>query len=319
LATPINLNAFEVDDDHYVRSETFGTEAGTLFEYECSPAAAGAEFVFRFTPETTGQYLIWTDGAGATAGVDTIVSIYTACSPGASELACQDDLDGEGGNFLSGFYADLTADVTLYIVVESFDAADFGSNFELEVQLTSVGRDGDACNSDTITQICDWDRGLGCVWTLPGVVGPGTCEPVGGGPVIIDVEEVSTTLGYTPTGAIDDRCPFGATYDVATYRITSITNENLVVWTFQNDAFGPDPLFFLLDPPAVPSGAGFAVVEQDLCYPVGGIPTGAGEPVTWSVMDDLGERGFVPGMTAVTGGAGGTVTGRLSVPVVRTY
>ena len=291
---------------------------GDQLDHSCSDEG-GAESIFRFTPDTTGQYLVWTAGEGATAGVDTVLSVFSACSLTATELACQDDLDFAGGNFLSGMYVDLTAGETVYIVVESFNDDDFGSAFVLEVDLTTIGDSGDACDSRTMTELCDWDRNLGCVWSTPLTPGPGSCESVGTAPVIINVEEISVTLGHTPSGAEDDRCAPGDTYDVATYRLTAISNEDLVIWSFQAAAFGVDPFFFLLSPPAEPGLAGFAVTEQDLCFGVGDIPSGPTEPVSWSVMDNFGERGFVQGMSTFDIGGGETITGRFSETFTRTY
>ena len=92
-----------------------------------------------------------------------------------------------------------------------------------------------------------------------------------------------------------------------------------MIWSFQSDAFGPDPFNFLIGTPDEPNAStDLVTVEEDVCFGPGQIPSGIGAPVRFRIMDDLGQTAFVPGMTTFTV-PGGTLTGRFSESFQRTF
>ncbi|MFN3197241.1 MAG: hypothetical protein ACE366_02315 [Bradymonadia bacterium] len=93
----------------------------------------GPQVIYAFTAPAAGDYLVEIDGEG-----DTLLFARQFCGYSAevAELACNDDIDTQGGNFLSAMTMTLEADQAAYIFVDGFvgqGAAGFAAPFTLTV------------------------------------------------------------------------------------------------------------------------------------------------------------------------------------------
>ena len=87
---------------------------------------SGADFVFTFTPETSGALMVDTLGSD----YDTLVYVRTTCTSDASEIGCNDDYgDYQAGEVQSelGIADGAVAGETLYIIVDGFNAEAAGA------------------------------------------------------------------------------------------------------------------------------------------------------------------------------------------------
>ncbi len=129
-----NLDGTPVSDATTGSSDTM---AGS-----CTDGIGGSEFVYSVTPDTSGLISATTD-SGLT-DFDTVLYILTDCGDTGTEIACNDDIDGQGGNYSSYLEWDATAGTTYYIVVDGYDSA---GGFELTVQQAICG-DGDVTGNE---------------------------------------------------------------------------------------------------------------------------------------------------------------------------
>ena len=102
------------------------TDAGSdVFAPSCAQFSDGNDVSYRWSPTTTGTYVVETRG-----NTDTIISITDRCDGIVSELACDDDSGASGFNGQLSFTAQ--AFVNYYIVV-SASRSFLGGNFQVVV------------------------------------------------------------------------------------------------------------------------------------------------------------------------------------------
>jgi len=128
----------------------------------CTDGIGGSETVYAITPDQDGLISASTD-SGLT-DFDTVLYVLSECGNTGTELACNDDIDAQGGNYSSYLEWDATAGTTYYLVVDGYDSA---GGFELTIQLAICGDGtvsgdeqcddggtdgGDGCDAD-----CNWE------------------------------------------------------------------------------------------------------------------------------------------------------------------
>ena len=138
-------------------------ENGLSPSAECvdpSETEGGPEAVYSITPPTSGLMTASTNNA--LTDLDTVLYVLDACDDGASEIACNDDV--EQGNTSSQVTWDATAGVTYYIVVDGYDNA---GGYELTVDIAVCGDstvagdeqcdDGNEVSGDGCAADCTWE------------------------------------------------------------------------------------------------------------------------------------------------------------------
>lgn len=213
-------------------------------------STATNEVVFRYTVQTGGHIQASTDDPASGTMLDTIVWILDACTDTATELACADDVDYAGGNYLSTGISDavVSAGTTITIVVAGY----MGSTGAFTLNVTEVASHagGEACDGtnpycvDGFTCLRDapgamtghcladggnngvchvtapfCDTGLQCSVAAPTVDNTGVCQmPIAGGDVCSDTHYVCVTgfscqmdAGSTTAGhCLADGAEYGA-------------------------------------------------------------------------------------------------------------
>ena len=101
------------------------TDAGTdVYGPTCTAFTDGNDVVYRWTPTTTADYVIETEG-----NTNTIVSLVNDCSGTGQQLACDDD----SGNVLNGQFTFSAQAFTSYYIIVSASRSLWGGAFELVI------------------------------------------------------------------------------------------------------------------------------------------------------------------------------------------
>ncbi len=120
---------------------------------------------FSFTPTSSATYTIDTLGSDLLGMDDTTLSVFDAC--GGNEIACNEDIDLEGGNWLSSVDVSLNAGTTYFIRVAGYGGATGG--FQLNI-AGGASSDGACCAGST----CSIGTAATCTGANTSFAGVGT-------------------------------------------------------------------------------------------------------------------------------------------------
>ncbi len=140
-----------------VEANVTGTTAGGVDDHAPScflqGGAEGEDVVYEFVSDGDQVVVVTTDLPGSAETTDTVLHVREACRSSASEIACNDDVDTQGGNYrsITGFPA--TEGSTYWIIVDTW-GADAGA-FELGLSLAVCGdgivEPGEQCDDGNTT------------------------------------------------------------------------------------------------------------------------------------------------------------------------
>ena len=105
-----------------------GDNSASMLTLEGASCGGGGPVdVYSFTADAAGSYTITVTGTGDM--VDPLVFVRSHCGYDAPrfELACNDDIDGMGGNVNSSVTLTLTAAQTVYLFVDSYNGGSAGA------------------------------------------------------------------------------------------------------------------------------------------------------------------------------------------------
>ncbi len=157
-----------------------GLANGTCADDGMGASTAVNEVVFQYTMQSGGYLVASTDDPATLATLDTIVWILDGCTAGATELACNDDVDLNAGNVFSTAMsmATVSAGTTVFIVVAGYNMPAMGGTshgaFTLNVRELQPHAAGAAC--DATNMFCV--DGYTCVYPTATATS-GTCNANG--------------------------------------------------------------------------------------------------------------------------------------------
>jgi hypothetical protein len=105
-----------------------GDNSASMITLEGASCGGGGKVdVYSFTADAEGSYTVTVTGTAA--AVDPVVFARSYCGYSAPrfELACNDDIDGMGGNVNSSVTLTLTAAQTVYLFVDSYNGTSTGA------------------------------------------------------------------------------------------------------------------------------------------------------------------------------------------------
>jgi hypothetical protein len=192
-----------------------GTTAGTCARYVPTCASTGAnsnERVYAFTAPATATYRIDTFGSA----YDTVLMLRDGASCGAVELGCSDD--GPGGGMTSFVEVALTAQQSVFIVVDGYDGA--AGAFRLGVRNAADyegwtcstaqfgADDGCDCGCGVVDPDCADDSAASCL-RCPSCIEPE--ESCAGSAKVVADDNSSCSGWLCPSGfyGTDDGCDCG--------------------------------------------------------------------------------------------------------------
>jgi hypothetical protein len=91
---------------------------------QCSPGGSGPEQVFTVTPASDATVTFTAEGSDP--GFDTILAVREAECEFGTEVACNDDIDAQNGNYGSTVTVTLKANTTYYVIVDTYDGSSVG-------------------------------------------------------------------------------------------------------------------------------------------------------------------------------------------------
>jgi hypothetical protein len=249
------------------------------------------EVVIRFVPETSGTLLASTDLAG-TGAADSLLYLRSGtCGDPDSEVACDDD---GGTGLTSRLVAPVTAGVTYYLFVDSYEIG--GAALAVELSVSPNIPSGSACDTTDDSAVCE--PGSECLTTpgggevcgrlvslgqacddtatfcRPGLVcETGTCEtdalsPCGAGVSVTDLGIVSTagitrgfSTGINPS-VLDGSCGFSFAPPETVFALIPAADGTLFVNTNLGANAGADTIISVREAACTEASAEIACDED---------------------------------------------------------